>query len=104
MLSLSFGYRSRKAKEVSRSLSLLAASLRLAETLQALTQLTLQGLRRVWIEGHEVPQRLGFVFAEISQRSGIGIRVTRHVLANCTIGMVGQFAQRLWVGPGMLAN
>src|SRR6516225_11960848 len=104
MLSLPFGYRSRKAKEVSRSLSLLAASLRLAETLQALTQLALQGLRRVWIEGHEVPQRLSFVFAEISQCRGIGVRVTRHVFANGAIGMVGQFAKGLCVSPGMLAN
>ncbi len=85
------------------SLSLLGG-LGVAEALQAIAEAALQRGGRVGVEGDQVPERLRFVFAQVRQRIGVGVWVTRDVFADGAVGMMREAMQSFGVGAGVFAD
>jgi len=81
-----------------------ADGLGVAEALEAIAKLALEDGGSVGIEGDEIPERLGFVLAEIGEGGGVGIGMTGDIFANGAVGMTSEAAQGLGIGAGMLAD
>ena len=82
----------------------LAAGLGIAQALEAVAETALERRGRVGIEGDEIPERLGFVFAEIAEGGGVGVGMTSDIFADGAVRMTREAAERLGIGARMFAD
>src|SRR5215470_15159067 len=97
-------YRADGKRPGRRSPAELADGVALAEALQTVTQPTLQGGRRVGIEGHQIPQRLAAVLAQVGEGRSVGVGVPGHVFADRRIRVPPEPLQGPGVRTGMFAD
>jgi len=75
-----------------------------AEAFEAVAETALERGGRVGVKSDEIPERLGFVFAEIGEGVGVGVGMAGDIFADGAVGMARKAIQGFGIGAGMLAD